>query len=44
LVISLTDSDFQLQGYKPVIDIVCIDSANLVFQVDIIGRSLTNNG
>jgi hypothetical protein len=42
-IITLDDDIFATQGYKPVLDIVCIDENNLEFQVDIIGRSLTNN-
>lgn len=44
LIISLVDSDISSYGYLPVIDIVCIDADNLKFQVDIVGKSLTNNG
>ena len=43
LIITLTESEFSSEGYMPVIDIVCIDSENLTFQVDMIGNSLTNN-
>lgn len=43
LIITLTDSEFSSQSYMPVIDIVCTDSENLTFQVDMIGNSLTNN-
>jgi hypothetical protein len=43
LIVSLSKSDFLAKDYKPVIDIVCIDPENLVFQVDMIGTSLTNN-
>jgi hypothetical protein len=43
LIITLTESEFSSQGYLPVIDIVCINSENLTFQVDMIGSSLTNN-
>jgi hypothetical protein len=42
-IITLDDDIFATQGYKPVLDIVCIDENNLEFQVDIIGKSLTNN-
>lgn len=42
-IITLDETIFASQGYKPVIDIVCIDSENLIFQVDMIGKSLTNN-
>jgi hypothetical protein len=44
LIISLVDSDVSTYDYLPVIDIVCVDPDNLVFQADIIGKSLTNNG
>ena len=43
VITSLVDSQFAAQDYKPVIDIVCINSENLTFQVDMIGSSLTNN-
>ena len=43
VIISLDDTDFASKDYQPVIDIVCIDPENLVFQVDMIGKSLTNN-
>jgi len=43
LIITLTDAEFSSQNYMPVIDIVCINSENLTFQVDMIGSSLTNN-
>ena len=42
-IITLDNDIFATQGYKPVLDIVCIDENNLEFQVDIIGKSLTNN-
>lgn len=42
-IITLDESIFTSQDYKPVLEIVCIDSENLKFQVDIIGKSLTNN-
>jgi hypothetical protein len=42
-IITLDESMFSSQDYRPVIDIVCIDSENLRFQVDMIGKSLTNN-
>jgi len=42
-IITLTDSIFSGESYTPVMDIVCIDDQNLKFQVDIIGKSLTNN-
>lgn len=43
IIISLSNENFLLRDYNPVIDIVCIDPENLVFQVDMIGTSLTNN-
>lgn len=43
VIVSLVDFQFALQDYKPVIDIVCTNSENLTFQVDMIGSSLTNN-
>ena len=43
IIISMTNSDFAGYDYKPVIDIVCIDPLNLIFQVDQVGKSLTNN-
>jgi hypothetical protein len=43
LIITLTEAEFASQDYMPVIDIVCINSENLTFQVDMIGSSLTNN-
>lgn len=42
-IITLTDSILSGESYIPVIEIVCIDQQNLKFQVDIIGKSLTNN-
>ena len=42
-IITLTDSIFSGESYTPVMDIVCIDDQNLKFQVDVIGKSLTNN-
>lgn len=42
-IITLDESIFSGESYKPVFDIVCIDQQNLKFQVDIIGKSLTNN-
>jgi len=44
LVISLVDSDISSYDYMPVIEMVCIDNENLIFQVEIVGKSLTNNG
>ena len=43
LILSMTNNDFASYDYKPVIDIVCIDPNNLIFQVDQVGKSLTNN-
>jgi hypothetical protein len=43
VIVSLVNSQFADKDYKPVIDIVCINSENLTFQVDMIGSSLTNN-
>jgi len=43
LIISLVDSDIASYDYMPVIEIVCIDFNTLTFQVDIVGKSLTNN-
>ena len=43
VIVSLVNSQFAAHDYKPVIDIVCINSENLTFQVDMIGSSLTNN-
>jgi hypothetical protein len=42
-IVVLDDSIFSEWGYKPVLDIVCIDDQNLIFQVDVIGKSLTDN-
>ena len=42
-IIVLDDTIFSEWGYKPVFDIVCIDDQNLIFQVDSIGKSLTDN-
>lgn len=43
LILSLTNNEFVSYDYKPVIDIICVDPENLTFQVDEIGKSLTNN-
>jgi hypothetical protein len=43
IIISLNENIFALHDYEPVFDIVCIDENNLKFQVDVIGKSLTNN-
>jgi hypothetical protein len=42
-IITLDDTIFSTQDYLPVFDIVCIDEKNLKFQVDLVGKSLTNN-
>ena len=42
-IIVLDDSIFSQSDYKPVLDIVCIDDQNLIFQVDSVGKSLTDN-
>ena len=42
-IVVLDDTIFYDWGYKPVFDIVCIDDQNLTFQVDAIGKSLTDN-
>jgi hypothetical protein len=42
-IVVLDDTIFYDWGYKPVFDIVCIDDQNLTFQVDVIGKSLTDN-
>ena len=43
LIVSLTNGEFAAKDYMPVIDMICINSENLTFQVDMIGSSLTNN-
>lgn len=43
LIISLDDSVFSAYDYMPVLEIVCIDERLLKFQVDVLGKSLTNN-
>jgi len=43
LIISLDSEFFSQYDYMPVLEIVCIDQSNLIFQVDAIGKSLTNN-
>lgn len=43
LIVSLDDTVLSAYDYLPVFDIVCIDEKSLKFQVDIIGKSLTNN-
>lgn len=42
-VVTLRNPDFSIFEYQPVLEIVCIDGDNLKFQVDLIGKSLTNN-
>ena len=43
LIVSLDETTFSEYAYIPVFDIVCIDDKSLKFQVDIVGKSLTNN-
>lgn len=43
LIVSLDDTILSAYDYIPVFDIVCIDEKSLKFQVDIVGKSLTNN-
>jgi hypothetical protein len=43
VITALDNSNFIDYDYKPVLDIVCIDENSLKFQVDIVGKSLTNN-
>jgi hypothetical protein len=43
VITSLDESSFSSYDHKPVFDIVCIDDVALKFQVDIVGKSLTNN-
>jgi hypothetical protein len=43
LVVGLDSEFFSGYDYLPVIEIVCIDDSNLSFQVDAVGKSLTNN-
>jgi hypothetical protein len=43
IITSLDESNFVDYDYKPVFDIVCIDEVSLRFQVDVVGKSLTNN-
>ena len=43
LIIALNRTEFEAKDYLPVIDIICTNSENLTFQVDMIGSSLTNN-
>jgi hypothetical protein len=43
LIIALNKTEFEAKDYLPVIDIICTNSENLTFQVDMIGNSLTNN-
>ena len=42
-ILVLDKTDFATWANIPVIDIVCVDPENLVFQVDAVGQSLTNN-
>jgi hypothetical protein len=43
LVISLDETTMSSYDYLLVLDIVCVDDQNLIFQVDALGKSLTNN-
>lgn len=43
VIFSITDTDIQSYDYMPAFDIVCVDDQNLIFQVDIVGKSITNN-
>jgi hypothetical protein len=43
VITSLDESNFVGYDYTPVFDIVCIDETALRFQVDTVGKSLTNN-
>ena len=43
MIISLDNSTMLSSEYLPVFDIVCIDEKNLKFQIDLVGKSLTNN-
>jgi len=42
-IVTLDESTMAAYDYKPVIEIVCVDEKEYIFQVDIIGKSLTNN-
>lgn len=42
-ILVLDKDDFAQESNIPVIDIVCVDAENLIFQADIVGKSLTNN-
>jgi hypothetical protein len=42
-IISLDADFFSGYDYLPVLEIICIDQNNLTFQVDALGKSLTNN-
>jgi hypothetical protein len=42
-IVTLDADIMALNDYQSVIDIVCIDPSNLVFQVDLVGKSLSNN-
>jgi hypothetical protein len=41
-IVTFTSSEFSSNSYVPVFDIICIDQDNLRFQVDMIGKSITN--
>jgi len=42
-ILVLDREDFESWSDIPVIDIVCVDAENLIFQADVVGKSLTNN-
>ena len=42
-IITLDEDTMSSYDYLPVLDIVCIDQDKLIFQVDLVGKSLTNN-
>jgi len=43
VIVSLDESNFVDYDYQPVFDIVCVDEIALKFQVDAVGKSITNN-
>lgn len=43
LIVSLSEEDFSTHNYMPVFDIICVDAQNLVFQIEAVGKSLSNN-
>lgn len=42
-IVTLDESIMSAYDYKPVIEIVCVDESEYIFQVDVLGKSLTNN-